>query len=72
MMIGDEQQQDEQPEGAMVMGDDFQPPPVVNVDVSDELLATHISHDKKTLFGCQWECMIALYGPSLILVQATI
>ena len=34
----------------MVLGEDFQPPPVVNVDMSESLLATHITHEKKTLF----------------------
>ena len=61
-MITDEQQQeDEQPESAMVLGDDFQPPAVVNVDVSEDLLAAHISRDKKTLFGSLWDCKIALF-----------
>ena len=50
-MIGDDQQQqDDQVEPAMVLGENFTPPPVVNVDVSEDLLATHISRDKKTLF----------------------
>ena len=50
MRIADEHQQDEQPEGVMVLGEDFQPPPIVNVDSSEDLLATHITRDKKTLF----------------------
>ena len=51
MMIGDDQQQqDDQPHPAMVLGEDLQPPAVVRVDVSEDLLATHISHEKKTLF----------------------
>ena len=50
MMIADEQQQDEQPEGAMVLGEDFQPTPLVNTDGSEDLLATHITREKKTLF----------------------
>ena len=46
MMITDEQQQqDDQPDGVLVLGEDFQPPAVVNVDVSEDLLATHISPD---------------------------
>ena len=50
-MIGDDQQQqDDQVEPAMVLGEDFTPPPLVNVDVSEDLLAAHISRDKKTLF----------------------
>ena len=50
MRIGDEQQQDEQADGVMLLGEDFQPPPVGTVDVSEELLATHINKEKKTLF----------------------
>ena len=50
MMIAGEQQQDEQPDGAMVLGEDFQPPRLVNVDVSEDLLATQIPREKKTLF----------------------
>ena len=50
MMIGDDQQQDDQQEPVCVLGEDFQPPAVVNVDVSEYLLAAHISPDKKTLF----------------------
>ena len=48
-MIGDDQQ-DEQPEGAMVMGEDFHPLAVLNVDVKDQVLAMHITREKKTLF----------------------
>ena len=72
MSIDEQQQQDDQPDVAMVLGEDFQHPAVVNVDVSEDLLATHISRDKKTLLGCQWDCKIALYGVSSILVQAPI
>ena len=51
MMITDEQQQqDDQPDSAMVLGDDFQTPNVVNVNVTEDLLAAHISPYKKTLF----------------------
>ena len=51
MMIGDDQQQqDDQVEPAMVLGEDFTPSPLVNVEVSEDLLAAHISRDKKTLF----------------------
>ena len=52
MMIGDDQQQqqDDQQEHVCVLGEDFQPPAVVNVDVSEDLLAAHVSRDKKTLF----------------------
>ena len=32
------------------MGEDFTPPPLGNVDVSEDLLAAHIRRDKKTLF----------------------
>ena len=49
-MISDEQQKDEQPEGAMVLGEDFQPPAVLNVDMNEDVLATHITPEKKTLF----------------------
>ena len=48
MMLADDQQE-EQPDGAKVLGENFQLPPVVNVDVSDELLARHITREKKTL-----------------------
>ena len=50
MRIGDEQQQDEQADGVMLLGEDFQPPPVGTVDVSEELFGTHITKEKKTLF----------------------
>ena len=51
MMIGDdEEQQDDQVEPALVLGENFTPPPLVNVDVSEDLLAAHVSRDKKTLF----------------------
>ena len=51
MMVGDEQQEhDDQVEPAMVLGQDFTPTPLGNVDVSEELLAAHISRDKETLF----------------------
>ena len=64
MMIGDDQQQqDDQPDPVLVLGEDLQPPAVVNVDVSEDLLAAHISRDKKTLFGCQWDCKTALFRP---------
>ena len=53
MIADDQQQQDDQPEGAMLVGEDFQPRPVVNVDVREDLLATHFSRDKKTLFRVQ-------------------
>ena len=33
-----------------MLGEDFKPLGVVNVDVSEDLLAAHISRDKKTLF----------------------
>ena len=50
-MIGDDpHQQDDQVEPAMVLGENCSPPPQVNVDVSEELLAIHISRDKKALF----------------------
>ena len=51
MMISDEQQQDEQPQGAMVLREDFQPPPVVYLDVSDDILTTLITREKKLYFG---------------------
>ena len=71
MMIADEQlQQDDQSDPVMVLGEDFQPSPVVNVDVSEDLLAAHISRDKKTFFRFQCESKIARYGHLLILVQA--
>ena len=63
MMIADEQQQDEQPDGAMVLGEDFQPTPVVNVDVSEELLATPITRERKLYFGCRLVYRIARLGP---------
>ena len=50
MMIADEQKQDEQPHGAMVLGEDLQPPLLVNVDVSEDLLSKPITREKKTLF----------------------
>ena len=72
-MIGDDQQQqDDQQEPVLVLGEDYHPPAVVNVDGSEDFLAAHISRDKKTLFGCQWVYKTALYGHSLILVQAVI
>ena len=49
-MIADEQQQDEQQDGAMVQGEDFQLPPVVNDDGSEDLSATPMTREKKTLF----------------------
>ena len=56
-MIPDEQQQqDHQHEPVLVLTEDFQPPAVVNLDVSEDLLAAHISRDKKPLFGCKWDC----------------
>ena len=64
MMIGDDQQhQDDQPDPAMVLGEDLQPPAVVNVDVSEDLLAAHISRDKKTLFWLPVGLQGALFGP---------
>ena len=51
-MIGDDQQQhDDQQEPNCVLGEDFQPPAVGNVEVSEDLLAAHISRGKNTLFG---------------------
>ena len=50
MMIADEAQQADQPKGAMVLGEEFLHPAVVNVDVSEELLATHITREKIILF----------------------
>ena len=50
MIAHEEQQQNYQSDGAMLRGEDFKPPAVVNVDVSEDLLATNISRDKKTLF----------------------
>ena len=53
-MIGnDQQQQDDQQDPVLVLGEDLQPRAVVSVDVSEDLLAAHISPEKKTLFGCQ-------------------
>ena len=49
MMLAEEHEE-EQPAGSIMLAEDFQPPPVVNVDVSDDLLATHITREKKTLF----------------------
>ena len=63
MIIADDpQQQDDQQEPVLVLGEDFQPPAVVNVDVSEDLLAAHISHDKNTLFGFQSDYRIAMFG----------
>ena len=60
-MIGDDQQQQaDQQEPVLVLGEDFKHPAVVNMDVSEDLLAAHISRDKKTLFGCQWVYKTAL------------
>ena len=54
MLITDEQQQqDDPPESALVLGEDFLPGAVVNVDVSEDLLAAHISPEKKTRFWVQ-------------------
>ena len=50
MMITEEPQQYEQPDSAMVLDEDFQAPLVVNVDMSEDLLATHMTPQKKTLF----------------------
>ena len=51
MMMGDDQQeQDDQKEPVLMLGEDLQPLAVVNVDISEDLLAAHVSHDKKTLF----------------------
>ena len=48
MMIP-EDQQDEKPEGAMVLGEDIQLSAVVNVDWSNNFLAMHITRENKTL-----------------------
>ena len=44
-----EEEQDEQEEGAIVLIEAFQPPTVVNVDVSEDLFSTFITREKKTL-----------------------
>ena len=62
MMIADDHH-DDQHELGLVLGEEFQPPAVVNVDVSEDLLAAHINRDKKNIFGCQCGCRIALFGP---------
>ena len=50
-MIADEKhQQDYQVEGAIVLGEDFQPRPIVSVYVSEDSLATHINQDNKHLY----------------------
>ena len=53
-MIGDDQQdqQGNEVDSPMVLGEDFTPPPnfEVNVDGSEDLLAAHISRARKTLF----------------------
>ena len=73
LIITDElQQHDDQPDSAMMLGEYFQPPAVVNLDVSEDLLAAQHNPHKKTLFCYQWESKIALYGPLLILVQVAI
>ena len=46
----------------MMLGEDFQPPPVVNVDWSEELLAMHINRERKTLFWVPGEYRIELCG----------
>ena len=50
MIADDQQQQDDQQEPVLVLGEDLQQPAVVTVDVSDDLLAAHISRDKKPFF----------------------
>ena len=62
MMIADDQKH-EQPEVALVLGKDFRPTPVVNVDVSEEHLAKHISREKKTLLWLSVRVQIAVCGP---------
>ena len=49
-VISDEQEEEEQPDRAKELGEDFQPPLFVNVEVSEELLASQITRKKKTLF----------------------
>ena len=53
MIAYEQQQQDDQPAGSMLLGQHFQPPPGGNVDVCDELLHSHINRDKNTLFWVQ-------------------
>ena len=43
MMIADEQQKAKQPDRAILMGEVIQPTPFLNVDLIEELLATHIT-----------------------------
>ena len=51
MMIGDDQQQQgDQFEPAMGLGEEFPHQPLVTVDASEDHLAGHISPNKKTLF----------------------
>ena len=61
-MIADEKQQGEQTDASMMLENEFQLPPFGHVDVSEDLLATHISREKKTLFWVPSECMTAYYG----------
>ena len=68
----DHQQQDDQADGAMLLGEDIPPLAVVNVDDSEDLLDTHISPDKETLFLVPGGVQDRTYGPSFILVQAAI
>ena len=50
-MIAQEIQQDEQPHGAKVLSEDLQSRAVVNGALSDDLLATPITREKKTILG---------------------
>ena len=49
-MLAEDQQQDEKLECERKLGEDLHPPPVVNAEGSEDLLARHISREKKTLF----------------------
>lgn len=70
MMIADEQQQqDDKQQPVFVLGEYIQPPAVVTVDVSEDLLDALISRDKKSFFGFLWQCKTALYGHLLTLMQ---
>lgn len=63
MRIGEDHDA-EQPDGALLLGEDIEPPLVVNVEESDQPLGRHSSIEKKTLFwmseGAQDGSVLAL------------
>ena len=61
-MILDEHQQEEQPDRAMVLGEDLQPPHVVKLDGSEDLLQPKSLERRKLYFAFQWEYKTTLCG----------